>query len=355
MSRERDGDQLDIVPIRFQRDRLWILDQTLLPVEEKWRELTTKEEVWDSIYKLQVRGAPAIGVTAAFGAYICMKNRHVESFEEFYREFQALHLYLDSARPTAVNLSWALARLDAKVRNGENRTVPYLLDVLRQEALAIQREDQAACRALGGHGLSLLSPGMGILTHCNAGALATAKYGTALSPLYLGQVMGYGFQVFVDETRPLLQGARLTAWELSQSGIDVTLICDSMAAAVMKKGWIQAVLVGCDRMAANGDGANKIGTAGVAVLAKEYGIPFYMFVPTSTIDWEAESGEDIPVELRDGEEIRSLWYEKPMAPQEVKTYNPAFDVTDAKYITAVITEKGIAYPPYGESLKQLCK
>lgn len=346
---------MDIAPIRFEQDRLWILDQTLLPGQERWRELTTKEEVWDSIYKLQVRGAPAIGVAAAFGMYICMKNRNVESFEKFYREFQVLQLYLDSARPTAVNLSWALARMGSSIKEGKDVPIPALLEILRQEALAIQQEDQAACKALGEYGLSLLSPGMGILTHCNAGALATAKYGTALSPLYLGHEQGYDFHVFADETRPLLQGARLTAWELSKAGIDVTLICDSMAASVMKKGWIHAVVVGCDRMAANGDGANKIGTAGVAVLAKEYGIPFYMFVPTSTIDWEAESGEDIPVELRDGEEIRSLWYERPMAPEGIKTYNPAFDVTDAKYITAVVTEKGIAYPPFSESLKQLCK
>lgn len=346
---------MDIAPIRFEQDRLWILDQTLLPGQERWRELTTKEEVWDSIYKLQVRGAPAIGVAAAFGMYICMKNRNVESFEKFYREFQVLQLYLDSARPTAVNLSWALARMGSSIKEGKDVPIPALLEILRQEALAIQQEDQAACKALGEYGLSLLSPGMGILTHCNAGALATAKYGTALSPLYLGHEQGYDFHVFADETRPLLQGARLTAWELSKAGIDVTLICDSMAASVMKKGWIHAVVVGCDRMAANGDGANKIGTAGVAVLAKEYGIPFYMFVPTSTIDWEAESGEDIPVELRDGEEIRSLWYERPMAPEGIKTYNPAFDVTDAKYITAVVTEKGIAYPPFSASLKQLCK
>lgn len=346
---------MDIAPIRFEQDRLWILDQTLLPGQERWRELTTKEEVWDSIYKLQVRGAPAIGVAAAFGMYICMKNRNAESFEKFYREFQVLQLYLDSARPTAVNLSWALARMGASIKEGKDVPIPALLEILRQEALAIQQEDQVACKALGEYGLSLLSPGMGILTHCNAGALATAKYGTALAPLYLGHEQGYDFHVFADETRPLLQGARLTAWELSKAGIDVTLICDSMAASVMKKGWIHAVVVGCDRMAANGDGANKIGTAGVAVLAKEYGIPFYMFVPTSTIDWEAESGEDIPVELRDGEEIRSLWYERPMAPEGIKTYNPAFDVTDAKYITAVVTEKGIAYPPFSESLKQLCK
>ena len=206
---------------------------------------------------------------------------------------------------------------------------------------------------MGEFGLTLLKPGMGILTHCNAGTLATAKYGTCLSPIYVGQERGYDFRVFADETRPLLQGARLTSWELMKAGVDVTLICDNMANQVMKNGWIDAVVVGCDRMAANGDGANKIGTSGVAVLAKEYGIPFYMFVPTSTIDLETKTGEDIVIEQRDGEEIGSMWYQRPMAPAGVKKYNPAFDVTPSRYITAVVTEKGIVRPPYEENLRKI--
>ena len=206
---------------------------------------------------------------------------------------------------------------------------------------------------MGEYGLTLLKPGMGILTHCNAGTIATAKYGTCLAPLYIGQEKGYDFKVFADETRPLLQGARLTAWELNQAGVDTTLICDNMASIVMKNGWIDAVVVGCDRMAANGDGANKIGTSGVAILAHEYGIPFYMFVPTSTIDRNTKTGDDIHIELRKGEEIYKLWYERDMAPEGIKTYNPAFDVTPAKYITAVITEKGILRPPYDESIRKL--
>jgi methylthioribose-1-phosphate isomerase len=206
---------------------------------------------------------------------------------------------------------------------------------------------------MGEHGLSLLKPGMGILTHCNAGTIATAKYGTCLAPLYLGHQQGYDFHVFADETRPLLQGARLTSWELNRAGIDVTLICDNMASIVMKNGWINAVVVGCDRMAANGDGANKIGTSGVAILAKEYGIPFYMFVPTSTIDLNTATGDDIVIEQRNGEEIYKMWYEKDMAPEGIKTYNPAFDVTNHKYITAVVTEKGVVYPPYDVNLKKL--
>ncbi|MBR3375974.1 MAG: S-methyl-5-thioribose-1-phosphate isomerase, partial [Firmicutes bacterium] len=225
--------------------------------------------------------------------------------------------------------------------------------VLLQEAIKIHQEDVDSCMAMGENGLKLLKPGMGILTHCNAGTIATSKYGTCLAPIHLGQERGYGFRVFCDETRPLLQGARLTAWELVKNGVDTTLICDNMASIAMKNGWIDAVVVGCDRMAANGDGANKIGTSGVAILAHEYGIPFYMFVPTSTIDLDTPTGNDIPIELRDGNEIREMWYEKPMAPEGVKTYNPAFDVTDHKYITAVVTEKGIVRPPYDENLKKL--
>lgn len=226
---------------------------------------------------------------------------------------------------------------------------------LTEEAQAIMDEDIASCKAMGEYGLSLLDKNMGILTHCNAGTIATAMYGTCLAPLYLGHERGYDFKVFADETRPLLQGARLTAWELDKVGIDVTLICDNMASIVMKNGWIDAVVVGCDRLAANGDGANKIGTSGVAILAKEYGIPFYMFVPTSTIDLETETGEDIPIELRNGDEIYKMWYEKDMAPNGIKTYNPSFDVTKAKYITAIVTEKGIVRPPYKENLIRLMR
>ena len=228
-------------------------------------------------------------------------------------------------------------------------------ELLRTEAVRIHDEDVAACKAMGEYGLSLLKPGMGILTHCNAGTIATAKYGTCLAPIYLGQERGYGFKVFADETRPLLQGARLTSWELNKAGVDVTLICDNMASSVMKKGWIDAVVVGCDRMAANGDGANKIGTSGVAILAKEYGIPFYMFVPTSTIDMDTPDGDHINIELRQGDEIYKMWYKKPMAPEGIKTYNPAFDVTDNRYITAVITEKGVIRPPFSENLRKLMK
>ncbi|MGI6727181.1 MAG: S-methyl-5-thioribose-1-phosphate isomerase [Anaerovoracaceae bacterium] len=344
---------MDFVPIKYEKNQVFIIDQTLLPNETQWLKLETKEAVWDAIHRLQVRGAPAIGVAAAYGIYISMRDSKEKEFQAFARQFKEIKNYLNSSRPTAVNLSWALERMEQCLLTKEKESIDDIKEALLEEAEAIRQEDEDNCRQIGENGLTLLKPGMGILTHCNAGALATAKYGTALSPLYLGHKKGYNFKVFADETRPLLQGARLTAWELSKAGIDVTLICDNMASIVMKNGWIDAVVVGCDRMAANGDGANKIGTSGLAVLAKEYGIPFYMFVPTSTIDMKTTTGAEIPIELRKGEEIYKLWYEKEMAPSGIKIYNPAFDVTDAKYITAVITEKGIAYPPYEKSLKKI--
>ena len=360
---------LNIAPVRFEEDKMLILDQTRLPGEMVYLEMQTKEDVWDAIYKLKVRGAPAIGVAAGYGLYVCVREIDAAGYQDFYGQFAEIKNYLASSRPTAVNLFWALDRMENRLKefkdrttgsreegqtgNGWEKTQEEIKRALLSEAEAIRVEDERACRAMGEYGLTLLKPGMGILTHCNAGTIATAKYGTCLAPLYLGRERGYDFKVFADETRPLLQGARLTAWELSQAGIDTTLICDNMASIVMKNGWISAVVVGCDRMAANGDGANKIGTSGVAILAHEYGIPFYMFAPTSTIDLNTKTGDDIPIELRKGEEIYKLWYQKDMAPEGIKTYNPAFDVTPAKYITAVVTEKGILYPPYEESIKKL--
>lgn len=355
-------DKRMIVPVKYEMDKLLILDQALLPGEERYIELKTKEDVWNAIKKLQVRGAPAIGVAAAYGLYISARELQPENFQEFARSFHEIKEYLAASRPTAVNLFWALERMERKLLGmGDGlcfgpswkQELEYLKEELLKEADAIRKEDEEACLSMGGHGLSLLKKGMGILTHCNAGTLATAKYGTCLAPIYLGQEQGYGFRVFADETRPLLQGARLTSWELSKAGIDVTLICDNMAATVMKQGKIDAVVVGCDRMAANGDGANKIGTSGVAILAKEFGIPFYMFVPTATIDLDTPTGSQIQIEERPGEEICRMWYEKPMAPAGIKTYNPAFDVTDHQYITAVVTEKGVVYPPYEENLRKL--
>ncbi len=343
----------DIRPVQYTGGKMIILDQTRLPKEEIYEEMQTREDVWDAIYKLKVRGAPAIGVAAAYGLCLAVRDCPEEDMECFEMRLKEDAEYLATARPTAVNLSWALKRLVRHFEELRPKTVQQAKKELLLEARRIQEEDESACLAMGQYGLSLLRPGMGILTHCNAGALATSRYGTCLAPIYLGQEQGYDFRVFADETRPLLQGARLTAWELQKSGVDVTLICDNMAASVMAKGWIDAVVVGCDRMAANGDGANKIGTFGAAVLAKEHGIPFYMYVPTSTIDLNTPTGSNIQIELRSGEEISRMWYREPMAPKGIKTYNPAFDVTPARYITAVITEKGIVKPPYEENLPKL--
>lgn len=342
----------DIAPVKYMADEMLILDQTKLPGEEVYIKIETKEDVWEAIRKLRVRGAPAIGVAAGYGLYQSVKNYEgsMEGFEKLLGETKD---YLATARPTAVNLEWALKRIYDKFLAEKPETIEEAKKLIFAEAENIRIEDEQSCKSMGEYGLSLLEKNMGILTHCNAGTIATAKYGTCLAPIYLGKEKGYDFKVFADETRPLLQGARLTSWELEKSGIDVTLICDNMASIVMKNGWVDAVVVGCDRMAANGDGANKIGTSGVAILAKEYGIPFYMFVPTSTIDLDTPTGEDIHIEEREGEEIYRMWYEKPMAPEGVKTYNPSFDVTDAKYITAVITEKGIIRPPYKENLAKL--
>lgn len=329
-----------------------ILDQTRLPAEETYLALSSAEDIWDAIYKLKVRGAPAIGVAAAYGIYICSRQIQAVSYNEFYAEFRRVKEYLAGARPTAVNLVVALNRMEKVVLENASETVPRLVQLLHDEAQAIREEDAAACRRIGEHCLSLLRPGMGILTHCNAGHLAVSEYGTALAPIYLGEERGYGFKVFADETRPLLQGARLTAYELHQAGVDVTLICDNMASSVMQKGWVQAVVVGCDRVAMNGDVANKIGTSGVAILAHHYGIPFYVLGPTSTVDKQCPDGKSIVIEERSPDEVSEMWYAHRMAPKDIHIYNPAFDVTPHELITAIITEKGIAYPPFEESLKQ---
>jgi methylthioribose-1-phosphate isomerase len=351
------SDVLSFVSVRLddENSELILLDQSRLPNDLIYHHYKNTEDIFNAIATLQVRGAPAIGIAAAYGLYLDAKNHQSLKQEDFIRRFKQTKNYLASSRPTAVNLFWALNRMERCLSNNENKPMSEIIGLLKEEAESIRREDEAVCLSIGEHALTLLKPCMGLLTHCNAGTLATAKYGTALAPIYLGQSRGYDFKVFADETRPLLQGARLTVWELNEAGIDVTLICDNMASIVMKQGHIDAILVGCDRVAANGDTANKIGTSGVAVLAKHYGIPFYVCAPLSTIDIQTECGDDIEIELRKGEEITTMWYQKPMAPLEVKTYNPAFDVTDADLITAIITEKGIIYPPYDISIRELFK
>ena len=330
-----------------------IIDQTKLPNEVCLRKLYQAKEIWEAIYRLEVRGAPAIGVAAAFGIYILANKIKASSFSEFYEAFKEQKDYLNTSRPTAVNLSWALNRMEALCIASKDLSVAEIKEALRKEAHAIKAEDIDVCRRIGKHGLALLKPGDGILTHCNAGQLATCKYGTATAPIYLGEERGYGFRVFADETRPLLQGARLTAYELLAAGVDVTLICDNMSASVMQKGLVQAVLVGADRVAANGDAANKIGTAVVAAVAKQYGVPVYVCAPTSTIDLATRTGADIPIEERDAKEVTEMWYGKRMAPEGVKVFNPAFDVTSNELIAGIVTEHGVARVPYEESLKHI--
>ena len=333
---------------------LVILDQTLLPGEVKYLSLTETDEIVEAIRALRVRGAPAIGVAAAYGLYLAALGLETENMGDLLSSLRQVADKLNASRPTAVNLSWALARMLGAAEQNRALPVTEVKALLRREADAIREEDIAISRAIGQFGLGLLRPGDGILTHCNAGTLATAKYGTALAPIYAALEAGWGdLRVYCDETRPLLQGARLTAFELQSAGVDTTLICDNMASATMAKGKVDIVFVGCDRVCANGDFANKIGTSGVAILAKHYGIPFYVLGPTSTIDLSCPAGDDIPIELRDPEEIRSKFYAQPMAPAGVKCYNPAFDVTDHSLITAIVTERGICRPPYSQSLAAL--
>lgn len=331
-----------------------IVDQTKLPVELCFCDITSIEQMWDAIKQLKVRGAPAIGVAAAFGLYLGIQDFPAHGSKS---EFEALLSrqidYLASSRPTAVNLCWALQRLEKKAsRLLETNTVDEVIKGLLKEAKDVAQEDQDACRKIGENGFEIIKNYNTLLTHCNAGSLATVTYGTALSPIYVGKEKGKIFSVYADETRPLLQGARITAFELNQAGIPVTLICDNMAAFVMAQKKIDAVIVGADRIAANGDTANKIGTYSVALAAKAHHIPFYVAAPRSTFDLSMQSGEEIPIEERSAEEI-THGFGRQTGPKTVKVYNPAFDVTPHSLITAFITEQGVLYPPYEKTLQQL--
>ncbi len=328
-----------------------ILDQRKLPNYVEYQYLDDVKKIYEAIRTLAVRGAPAIGICAGYGMYILAKQKKDLPYEQFAKALHEDGDYLISSRPTAVNLSWAIRRVLKLV--DESTDVNKIIERLHDEAINIHNEDIEMCYKVSEYGLSLIKDGDGILTHCNTGPMATSKYGTAIGPVLLGKERGMEFHVFADETRPLLQGARLTAFELQKAGVDVTLICDNMASLVMKNGWVHACFVGCDRIAANGDVANKIGTSGVAILAKHYGIPIYSCGPTSTIDMNCPSGEDIVIELRDPEEIKTKWYKEPMALKEVKCYNPSFDVTDHELLTAIITDRGIVYPPFDVNLKKL--
>ncbi|MBL8793711.1 MAG: S-methyl-5-thioribose-1-phosphate isomerase [Planctomycetia bacterium] len=332
---------------------LRLIDQTLLPNQLEYRDCRTVEEVWEAIRSLRVRGAPAIGIAAAFGVVIGLQRLPERGRGAFQQRLREVSGYLRTSRPTAVNLFWALDRMESCVTGRtETQSPEQLHRRLLQEARAIHDEDLAMCRRIGEIGAALIGPGQGVLTHCNAGALATSDYGTALAVMFVAREQGREFSVFADETRPLLQGARLTAWELQQRGIPCTLICDNMAAQVMKEGKVQLVVVGADRIAANGDTANKIGTYGVALLAQAHGIPFYVAAPSSTFDLSLANGDGIPIEQRDPREV-THGFGRQTAPEGIAVYNPAFDVTPARLIAGIITEKGLIRPVEEAAIRAL--
>lgn len=337
--------------LRWEDDALVILDQTALPTQKVLRRLTSAESVFEAIRRMQVRGAPAIGIAAAFGLYLGV--RHLEADDADFRStVRRVADWLATARPTAVNLMWALQRQVRLIEAHPESDASDLKRLLLAEAQRMIDEDNAVCLQIGRHGRPLLRDGMGILTHCNAGGLGTAQYGTALAPIYVAKKEGVNVHVYADETRPVLQGARLTAWELQEAGIPVTLICDNMAAVVMQNGWVDAVMVGTDRVARNGDVANKIGTYGLAVLAKAHSIPFYVAAPRSSIDLEVATGKEIPIEMRDAKEVTEGLGRR-IAPEGIDVFNPAFDVTPAELVTAFITEVGLVYPPFDERLPEI--
>ena len=344
---------IDNVRLSDDGQAVRILDQSLLPNQTVYLDLSRAEDLYEAIASLRVRGAPAIGIFAGYAMYVLALQSPSRFYSDFIEDCQRIHDYLNAARPTAVNLKHMLDRQLAVAESMPCMDTESILEAMKKSAKAIHKEDIAMCTAISEYGLSLVKEGDGILTHCNAGPLATSRYGTGLGPLFLAKERGITLHAWCDETRPLLQGARLTAYELQKAGIDCTLICDNMASLVMKEGKINACFVGCDRVARNGDTANKIGTSGVAILAKHYGIPFYVLGPSSTIDFSCPDGDHIPIELRDGEEIKSKFFAQPSSLPEVKCYNPAFDVTDHDLITAIVTEKGICYPPFDVNLPAL--
>ena len=351
----------DSVELSENGKELVIIDQSLLPQQEKVIHLTTAERIFYAITRLKVRGAPAIGIAAVLGVAMCMNRFKTRKMDQFEKEFLRVKRYLSISRPTAVNLSWALDRMErcfyeTKLQYEElpeQEAIEKIKKELTAEARSIKLEDVKMCLSIAENGCSILPNNAGILTYCNAGHLAVSRYGTALGPIYYAQQQGMMPKVYACETRPLLQGSRLTAFELMKAGVDVTLICDNMASIVMSQGKIDVVLFGCDRIAANGDVANKIGTSGLAILAKHYGIPCYTLGPTSSIDFNCKTGSDIVIEERPSYEVTDMYFGKTMAPQGIKVYNPAFDITPAEFISGIVTEKGIFKPSEIKKLKKL--
>jgi methylthioribose-1-phosphate isomerase len=340
---------MPVETIAWKDGKIKYIDQTLLPHEVKFVECADIRKLWRAIKRLQVRGAPAIGIAGALGMALAAKNSKASDAAGLLEDLKAAAKYLALSRPTAVNLFWALGRMECLAKKNADKPASKIKSMLLKEALAIIAEDRASCRKMARYGAGLVRSGDRILTHCNAGGLATADYGTALGVLFEAKKQGKRIKVYADETRPLLQGARLTTWELTREGIDTTLICDNMAASLMAKGNIDKIFVGADRIAANGDAANKIGTYSVAVLAKYHKIPFYVVAPLSTFDMSLRSGRDIPIEERHPNEVRTVMGRR-VAPAKVKVYNPAFDVTPAGLVTGIVTEIGVFRPPYRKSL-----
>lgn len=341
-----------IQSIQWEKDHLKILDQTFLPRRVVYTELKDVGRVWEAIKKMRVRGAPAIGIVAGYGFYLGIRELPETNFNSFWIEAQRIADYLEGARPTAVNLSWALKRLKNTVYANREKPIYEIKDHIIKIAKTIHEEDRRICQKIGLNGQSLIKSKARILTHCNTGGLATSQYGTALSVIYHAHEEGKEIHVWVDETRPLLQGARLTAWELTQAGIPMSLIVDSAAGSLMRAGKVDLIIVGADRITSNGDAANKIGTFTLSVLAREHNVPFYIAAPLSTIDMELKNGDDIVIEERDPDEIRRIG-STILTPREADVYNPAFDITPNSYITGIITEKGIVKPDYSRNLPKL--
>lgn len=342
--------QQSFASVRWTGDAVKIIDQTFLPHKEVYIKLTSVGQVWDAIKKLKVRGAPAIGIAGAYGLYLGIRELPENNFVTFYSECKRIAEYLESSRPTAVNLSWALKRLNSTLYSQKEKPISELKEMALQTAITIHEEDRRLCKAIGEHGAELVPVGAQILTHCNTGSLATGQFGTAFSVILHAHQQNKVKNVWVDETRPLLQGARLTTWELQKEEIPFTLNIDAAAAALMQQGSVDLVITGADRITKNGDTANKIGTYNLAVLANAHDIPFYIAAPYSTIDMHLDSGKDIEIELREGQEV-SHFGNKRTTPKYVDVYNPAFDVTPHHLITAIITEKGVITPEYDKKFK----
>ncbi len=343
---------MPVETIKYSNNKVSLIDQRYLPGKLKYISISDEKEMFDAIKKMKIRGAPAIGVAGAFGMYLGIKKIKAKNFGMFYRKLKQIEKYIASSRPTARNLFWALERIRKIALRNKTKPICSLKELVLEESLNILKEDNIICKKIGQHGNRLIRNNDRILTHCNAGGLATARFGTALSPIFTAKKMAKNIHVYVDETRPVLQGARLTAWELLKEGIKNTLICDNMSGMLMSKGMIDKIIVGADRIALNGDVANKIGTYNLAIIARFHGIPFYVAAPLSTFDFSIKTGKGIVIEERNPDEVRRISGTY-IAPKKVKVYNPSFDVTPNRLVTAIITEKGILRPPFNKTVPSL--